>query len=307
MTLAELRYIVALAETRHFSLAAEKCFVSQPTLSVAVKKLEEELGVTLFERSRQQVLITPLGQRIVERARRVLHETEEIKTLASSAADPLQGPLRMGVIYTIGPYLLPRLIPQLRELAPQMPLQLEENFTAVLGEKLARGELDVVVLALPYAAPGVETLALYREPFVAALPPQHPLSKEPEISDRALAKETVFLLGQGHCFRDQVVSAYPGLTQPREQGVLGQSLEGGSLETIRYMVASGSGISLLPAGAAQPDSAAPLLTIRPLAPPVPYRTVALAWRDGFPRQAAIHVLAKAVQAALPHGSELINS
>src|SRR5262245_54631771 len=174
MTLTELRYIVAVARERHFGRAAEACFVSQPTLSVAVKKLEEELGVPLFERGPGEVTVTPGGQRIVEQAQRVLEEASRIRELAAAGRDPLAGPLRLGAIYTIGPYLLPKLIPILRKSAPTMQLLIQENFTHRLAESLKNGDVDVILIALPFQEPAVETQAVYDEPFMVAIPKGHP-------------------------------------------------------------------------------------------------------------------------------------
>src|SRR3954447_7883381 len=181
MTLTELRYIVAVARERHFGHAAQACFVSQPTLSVAVKKLEEELGLSLFERGPGEVSVTPAGQRIVEQAQRVLEQASRIKDLAAAGRDPLAGPLRLRAIYTIGPYLLPKLIPILRRNAPAMQLHIQENFTHRLGEALKSGEVDVILIALPFDEPGIEPAAVYDEPFFAAIPRDHPWSTRKEI------------------------------------------------------------------------------------------------------------------------------
>ena len=205
MTLTELRYVVAVARERHFGRAAEACFVSQPTLSVAVKKLEEELGVVLFERGPGEVTVTPPGQKIVEQAQRVLEEASRVRELAAASRDPLAGPLRLGAIYTIGPYLLPRLIPILRRNAPAMQLHIQENFTHRLGEALKSGEVDVILVALPFDEPGIESAAVYDEPFYAAVPRGHPWAERKEVTSRDLKKESLLLLGEGHCFRDQVL------------------------------------------------------------------------------------------------------
>jgi LysR family hydrogen peroxide-inducible transcriptional activator len=299
VTLTELRYIVALARERHFGRAAEACFVSQPTLSVAIKKLEDELGVALFERSASELSLTPVGERIVEQASRVLEEAAAIKTLAAQGKDPLSGPLRLGVIYTIGPYLLPYLIPGLHQAAPNMPLLIEENLTARLSESLKQGELDVIIVALPFAEAGVVTQALYDEPFQVVLPAGHAWAKRRSIAADDLAEETLLLLGSGHCFRDQVMQACPALQRfSATAGSLQKTLEGSSLETIRHMVASGAGITVLPCtavGAAQQESK--LLAFRPFANPVPGRTVALAWRKSFPRPQALEVLRQAILAS----------
>ena len=296
MTLNELRYIVAVARERHFGHAAEACFISQPTLSVAVKKLEEELGVSLFERRKGEVSVTPVGQRIVEQAQRVLEEAGNIRQIARQGQDQLDGALRLGAIYTIGPYLLPHLIPRLAARAPKMPLVIEENYTASLAEKLKRGELDVILISLPFVEPGVSTLPLYREPFVLLLPSSHPLNQKPEFAVADLKHEDVLLLGAGHCFRDQVLEVCPDcMHRSTSDGSPVHTLEGGSLETIRYMVASGLGVTILPCSAAGADRFSErLLSIRRFDHDAPSRVVALAWRKSFPRPQAIKVLHDAV-------------
>jgi LysR family hydrogen peroxide-inducible transcriptional activator len=296
MTLTELRYIVALARERHFGRAAEACHVSQPTLSVGVKKLEEELGVVLFERSKTDVRLTPIGARIIEQAQRVLDEAAVIKELALGAQDELAGPLRLGAIYTIGPYLFPHLIPLLHERLPQMPLVIEENYTARLAEKLKQGELDAILIALPFAEPGIVTKALYEEPFVVVLPASHPWTEREQIAaaDLGSETETLLMLGAGHCFREQVLEACPACRHGSQ--ALQKTLEGGSLETIRHMVASGMGITVLPCSAAGADRYSQrLLSIRRFSAPAPSRTVALAWRRHFPRPRALAALAEAIR------------
>jgi LysR family hydrogen peroxide-inducible transcriptional activator len=298
MTLTELRYIVALFETGHFRKAAELCHVSQPTLSIAVKKLEEELDVTLFERSRHKVTATPIGERIVQQARTVLRETRNLEQLAEQGRDPLGSVLSVGAIYTVGPYLFPRLISRLSHIAPQMPLFIEENYTAVLRGKLSGGDLDAIFVALPFTEPDVVTRAVYDEPFVVLLRDDHPLSGEKQIMPDALAQHRVLLMGEGHCFRDQVLEACPGLQQSLSDGYArGQTmLEGSSLETLKHMVASGLGITVLPESAANiAQYGEDTLAVRPFADPVPRRTVALAWRASYPRHQAIDILIEALR------------
>lgn len=298
MTLTELRYIVALARERHFGRAAESCFVSQPTLSVGIKKLEEELGVPIFERGPNEVTLTPVGEQIVVQASRVLEEAAAVKSVAAQGKDQLVGPLRLGAIYTIGPYLLPHLIPALHERAPRMPLLIEENFTARLSEKLKQGELDVIIISLPFNEPGVETLVLYEEPFEVVLPADHPWRARKAIKADDLAQESLLLLGSGHCFRDQVMKVCPALNRfSAPAGSIQQTLEGSSLETIRHMVASGAGITVLPCtaiGASRQEGR--LLAFRPFADQPPSRAVALAWRRSFPRPQALEALQEAVRA-----------
>jgi LysR family hydrogen peroxide-inducible transcriptional activator len=305
MTLTELRYVVAVARERHFGRAAEACFVSQPTLSVAVKKLEDELGVQLFERGPGEVSVTPAGQRIVEQAQRVLEEAARIRELAAAGRDPLAGPLRLGAIYTIGPYLLPKLIPILRKNAPSMQLLIQENFTHRLSEMLKSGEVDAILIALPFDEPGVATQVLYDEPFFVAVPKGHPWEGRKRVTTDELTSESLLLLGEGHCFRDQVLDICHTV-RGRERSNLSRTLEGGSLETIRQMVAGGVGVTVLPATSVGAGAgASELIRVLPFARPAPVRTVALAWRRSFPRPEAIEVLRKSILACnLPHVTKL---
>lgn len=298
MTLTELRYLVALAQQRHFGRAAEACFVSQPTLSVAIKKLESELGVELFERRKQEVTLTAAGERIVRQAERVLEEAAAIRELAEEGRDQLNGPLRVGAIYTVGPYLFPHLIPVLHERAPHMPLVIEENYTARLAERLRQGELDLIVIALPFTEQGIITLPIYDEPFVVVIPSGHPWQEREAIPVGALAEESLLLLGRGHCFRDQVLDACPACAHEAGADRLAQTVEGTSLETVRHMVASGMGITVLPATAAGADRYAQrLVKIRRFTPPEPQRRIALAWRKSFPRPKAIEAVRQAILAS----------
>ena len=294
MTLTELRYIVAVARERHFGRAAEKCFVSQPTLSVAIKKLEDELGISLFERNSAEVMVTPIGEQIVAQAQRVIEETALIRQIATHGKDQLATPLRVGAIYTVGPYLLPQLIAQLHRRAPQMPLLLQENYTVNLAQLLKNGEVDAVILSLPFADSGIATQALYDEPFRVLLPADHPWSKKTKIPAEQLCNERLLLLGSGNCFRDQVLQTCPRMNRSPTSNIQ-QALEGSSLETIRQMVASGAGITVLPSTAADAKSAAsPLVAVRPFAAPQPSRRIALAWRKSFPRLQAIEAVRQAV-------------
>jgi LysR family hydrogen peroxide-inducible transcriptional activator len=295
MTLTELRYIVAVARERHFGRAAEACFVSQPTLSVAVKKLEEELGVMLFERGPGEVSVTPAGQQIVEQAQRVLEESARIKDIAAAGRDPLAGALRLGAIYTIGPYLLPKLIPILRRTAPAMQLHIRENFTHRLGEALKNGEADVILVALPFDEPGIATRAVYDEPFVVAVPKGHPWENRKRVTSDELTRESLLLLGEGHCFRDQVLEICHTV-RSRDRNPIARTLEGGSLETIRQMVAGGVGITVLPSTSVGAGGTGDLVRIVPFAKPAPVRRVVLAWRRSFPRPEAVEALRKSILA-----------
>lgn len=306
MTLTELKYIVAVARERHFGRAAAACFVSQPTLSVGVKRIEETLGVQLFERaSRTELRITPRGEAIIEQAQRVLQEADQLQTLADAAKDPLVGTLRIGLIYTIGPYLLPMLIPALHQRAPRMPVEIVEGFTHDLAYQLQQGALDAVVLSLPFSAPRLVITPVYREPFTVAVPSEHPLaadlSRAGAMSLESLAAQDLLMLGQGHCFRDQVLSMCPACAQTASVGRLQKTLEGGSLETMRMMVASGAGITVLPCSSntAHASQAGGLIEYFPFESPAPYRDVAVASRERFARFAAVDLLSDLIRAHKP--------
>ncbi|MDS1141602.1 LysR substrate-binding domain-containing protein [Pusillimonas sp. SM2304] len=298
MTLTELKYIVAVARERHFGRAAEACFVSQPTLSVAIRKLEDELGVVLFERGGTEVGITPIGLRVVAQAQRVLEESANLREIARQGHDPLAGPLRVGIIYTIGPYLLPKLVPTQIEATPQMPLLLQENYTARLLELLRQGEIDCAIVALPLPDSGLMVQPLYDEPFLVAIPKHHPWADRKEIDSAELKDETMLLLGSGHCFRDQVLEVCPELSRfsAASEGIQ-RTFEGSSLETIRHMVAAGIGVTVLPASSlSMPGVQNKLLSFIPFKKPVPDRRVVLVWRKSFPRPTAIEALIDAVHA-----------
>ncbi len=311
MTLTELKYIVAVARERHFGKAAESCYVSQPTLSVAIKKLEDELEVKLFERSAGEVSVTPLGEQIVQQAQSVLDQAASIKEIAKRGKDPLAGPLNLGVIYTIGPYLLPDLVRQVIARTPQMPLVLQENFTVKLLEMLRAGEIDCAIMAEPFPDTGLATAALYDEPFMAALPTSHALASQDSITSEQLRNETMLLLGTGHCFRDHVLEVCPEFARfsSNAEGIR-KSFEGSSLETIKHMVAAGMGVTLVPrlsvpADALKPRGKGkkdteqmvrylPVVDVGGHAPPM--RRVVLAWRRSFTRYEAIAALRNAIYA-----------
>lgn len=297
MTLTELKYAVAVARELHFGRAAESCFVSQPTLSVAVRKLEEELGGALFERGPGEVTITAMGERVIGQAQRVLEESETIRRLASEGADDLSGPIRLGVIHTVAPYLLPKLVPLLHKAAPNMPLQIQEGYTADLDYALRAGELDALILSTPFGGNGVITKDLYKESFVVAMPKGHALEKKKTVTANQLAKEDLLLLGAGHCFRDQVMAACPQCigASVTSQNITAM-LEGSSLETMRMMVATGMGVTVLPQTSVNTHPADKLLSVRPFADPAPRRSIALAWRKSYPRPGAIEVLVDSVAA-----------
>jgi len=309
MTLTELKYIVAVARERHFGRAAEACFVSQPTLSVAIKKLEEELGLTIFERGGSEVGVTPVGQQLISQAQKVLEESANFKEIARLGNDPLAGPLRVGVIHTIGPYLLPRLVPKQIERTPQMPLILQENFTHRLIELLRQGEIDCAIMALPLPDNGLVIQLLYDEPFVVVTPAAHPWAGRTEISAQDLKQQNMLLLGAGHCFRDQVLEVCPELSRfaAASEGIQ-RTFEGSSLETIRHMVAAGIGMTVMPMSAVQAtDRNSALLAYVPFERPIPERRVVLAWRKSFPRLSAIAALTEAVYACELEGVQMLNA
>lgn len=298
MTLTELKYIVALAHTKHVGRAAKQCFVSQPTLSIAVKKLEEELNITLFERAKHVIHITPAGEVIIAQAKKVLYEASQIKLLAQNASDPLSIPLRLGAIFTIGPYLYPRMVPVIKANTPDLPLYIEENYTAVLKEKLLTGVLDAVIIALPFQAKDVVVKSLYHEPFHVLLPKTHPLAQYDAIAASDLDPSELLLLGEGHCFRDQILEACPHLNAQTSDLVLSNNRtaisEGSSLETIRHMVALGMGITVLPESATAQAQYKDVLVTRPFKQPIT-REIAIAWRANFSRPVAMQAVLDALK------------
>ena len=314
MTLQDLRYVVTLAETRNFARAAKACYVSQPTLSTQIKKLEDELGLALFERTNKRVMPTPAGVELIVQARVVLEEAEKLQQMAQQALDPMAGPLRLGVIPTLGPYLLPHLVPQMRADYPRLSLYLREDLTGNLIERLRSGALDAILLALPIQTDGLELIELFREPFVMALPKDSPLAGKSEVMETDLMGMQLLLLEDGHCLRDQAL-AVCGLPQPRGS----EDFRGSSLETLRQMVAAGVGCTLLPALAADAAgtggtkltstklASQELIELRPFAAPVPSRTIGLAARRGFPRMEMVRAFAELIKRHAPQGVALIPS
>ena len=300
MTLNELRYIVAVAQERNFRRAAEKSFISQPALSLAIQKLEEELGLKIFERGKNNVSVTPVGTEIVGQAQRTLEEVERIREIARQGKDHLAGTLRLGIIYSVGPYLLPDLVPALKKLAPDMPLEIEENITANLDTLLHNGKLDVIIIALPFGDSGIVTQAVYDEPFEVVVDTEHRWANRRSIKAQELSAEKVLLLDSGHCFSNQVAEACPELNRK------GADIQQGtSFETIRNMVASGLGITVLPASANSARYRNKLLKVIPFSNPAPSRRIALAWRKSFARGQAIEVLAQAIAQAKISGIKLL--
>jgi LysR family hydrogen peroxide-inducible transcriptional activator len=294
MNLRDFQYLVALAETRHFGRAAEQSHVSQPTLSAQIKKLEQQLGVQLVERQPRKVALTDIGERIVARARRILHEVDDITELARGSRDPLAGVLRLALIPTLGPYLLPLVTPRLRKQLPKLQLLLYEFQTGPLLERLRAGDLDVGVLALGVDVSGLEVAPLYDEPFALAVPASHALAKKHSVRAEDLAGETLLLLEDGHCLRDQALEVCSRV-DVREA----EDFRATSLETLRQMVVAGLGITLLPELATEgPFATAKNLAVRPFARPAPRRTLAAVWRRSSSRGAAIAAVAAAIRESL---------
>lgn len=288
--LKDLRYLVAVADTRHFGRAADKCFVSQPTLSAQLKKLEDYLGVQLIERQPKNVTLTEAGEQIVARARRILEASEEVVTLARAHRDPLAGRLRLALLPTIGPYLLPRVSQPMRKALPRLELRLYEYQTAQMLEKIEAGDIDLGILALPIDIEGIETRELYTEPFVVAMPDHHRLSKRDSVKVDDLNGETLLLLEDGHCLRDQAleVCSHVGLHEK-------QDFRATSLETLRQMVATGAGVTLLPELASRGAYGhAKGVLIRPFTRPAPVRHVGAVWRKTSARRAAIDAVCKLI-------------
>ena len=311
MTLTELKYIVAVARERHFGKAADACHVSQPTLSVAIKKLEDELEVKLFERSSNEITVTHLGGQIVAQAQRVMEEAAQIKEMAKRGKDPLSGALSLGIIYTIAPYLLPSLMRQVIDRTPQMPLMLFENYTHKLLEMLRQGDIDCAILAEPFDSTGLATAPLYDEPYRVAVPSNHVLAKQASVSVAELESENLLLLGNGHCFRDHVLGVCPemqagrGLAGSASLDGIRKSFEGSSLETIKHMVAAGMGVTLVPRLAVPIEAKRtktdalyvkylPLKLVKGEVEPT--RRIVLAWRRSFTRYEAIAALRNAIYA-----------
>ena len=289
MTLNELKFIVAVSKEKNFRRAADKCFVSQPALSLAIKKLEDELGVSLFERNRTDVTITPVGQKIVEQAIVVLDEAEKIKDISKQGDDQINTPLKIGLIYSVAPYLLPLIIPILRKNTPNMPLTVEENITKNLEADLKKGLIEAAIVALPFEVPGIDCIPLYDEEFTVVVPANHEWVKKKEIIADDLSNEKVLLLNSGHCFSNQVVEACPELAKKSEV------LQGNSLETIRNMVASNLGVSVLPKTATSANYSNPLVKVIPFKNPAPFRRIAIAYRKSSVRIQAIEAVCKGIK------------
>ena len=299
MNLRDLKYVIAVADTRHFGKAAERCFVSQPTLSGQIKKLEEELGVTLFERTKRSVEVTPIGEEITALARRLVEQADAIEQVARAHRDPLAGPLRVGAIPTLSPYLMPLILTPLRQRCPQMKLVLSEEITDTLIERLHRHEIDAALVATPVDAPDLEVMPLFDEPFWLAHPREHPLYAKDEITHEDLERLDLLLLADGHCLAKQAMDVC-GLPDRRAQAQM-SDLRAASLETLLQLVGAGFGSTLVPAlatrGAWMTGSG---IIARKLDLPDTYRRVSMVYRRSFPRPTALQALAGIIRDNLPN-------
>ncbi len=299
MNLRDLKYFTALADTRHFGRAAARTFVSQPTLSGQIRKLEEELGVALFERTTKSVALTPLGEALLPHARRAVEEADALVQRARAYQDPLIGPLRIGAIPTLAPYLVPLILEPLRKRYPGLKLVLSEEITAVLIERLRRHELDTALIATPVEDPELEMRALFEEPFWVALPRRHPLVQKDPITRRDLEALDMLLLSDGHCLAQQAMEICR-LADRKDSGEQAD-LRAASLETVLQLVGAHMGATLVPAlalrGAWMTDAG---VIARPLRIPDAFRRISVVWRKSFPRPAAIEALANVILSTLPN-------
>jgi len=301
ITLTELRYVVAVADSGHFGRAAQECHVSQPTLSTQVKKLEDQLGVPLFERTGKGVRLTAAGERVVECARVIFEEVRAIGDVARGQRMPLSGTFRLGVIPTLAPYLLPWLLPRLRTAFPQLQLVLHESVTAALLDDLAGHRLDAALLALPVVAPGLAAAPLFDEPFFVLLPAAHALRTRRCVRQADLSGERVLLLTEGHCLREQALEICGRGRTPQDD-----AFRATSLETVRHMVAAGLGCTLLPALAVSVGGSLPETTVaRPFQAPAPHRRIGLVWRRSYPDAAAVDCLGTFIRTHLPSAVRVV--
>lgn len=287
MNLRDLRYLVAVAELRHFGRAAEACFVSQPTLSTQLKKLEDTLGVTLIERTNRQVMLSPAGEQIVEQAQKVLREVNTLTGMAEQFRDPLGGDFRLGIIPTIAPYLLPKILNPMRRAFPNLRLHLIEGQTSQVTRMLKQGELDAVLLALPLNEDNIVEVVLFKEPFLFAAAKTHPKAKQATVTLADLEDEEVLLLEDGHCLRDQALDVCNA-----HRATENTSFRATSIETLRQMVAANAGITLMPALAVQKGGGVSYI---PFNGKAPHRTVGLCWRKTSTRRPLLKALGEVLQ------------
>ena len=291
MNFRALQYLVKLAELKHFSKAAEACFVSQPTLSTQIRKLEEELGVSLVERAPRHIMLTPIGEDIAHRARHVLRDIEHIKTAARLSKNPATGTIKLGIFPTLAPYLLPHVIPEIRQNFPELKLQLAEEKTEDILQMLDQGRLDAGLLALPVDEPGLDIVVLFEEPFVMAMPANHPLSDKKTICIKDLEGEELLLLEEGHCLRQHALEVCE-LAGAHER----MDFHATSMETLRQMVATNAGLTLMPVLAVKPPiPKTDNICIRPFSSPAPSRTIVLVWRKSSPLGPFLRQLAESLK------------
>ena len=288
MTLSELRFVVSVAQEKNFRRAAAKSFVSQPALSLAIKKIENELGVLIFERNRMGISLTTVGEKIVNQAQIVLEEVDKIKAISVVERNTQQVEVKIGLIYSIAPYLLPSIIPLVKNSSPEIILEAEEDITTNLIKKLEEGSIDAAIIALPFVVPGIETQPLYDEPFKVLIPTKHPWNNKQKINAKELKNEKILLLDNTHCFSMQVREVCPGISDKAEVQA------GTSLETIRNMVASNLGISILPQSATANNYSNDLINILPFESPIPFRRVAMAFRRGSSKQSSLVKIVKSI-------------
>ena len=288
MTLSELRFVVSVAQEKNFRRAAAKSFVSQPALSLAIKKIENELGLLIFERNRMGISLTTVGEKIVNQAQIVLEEVDKIKAISKVEKNTQQVEVKIGLIYSIAPYLLPSIIPLVKNSSPEIILEAEEDITTNLIKKLEEGSIDAAIIALPFVVPGIETQPLYDEPFKVLIPTKHPWNNKQKINAKELKNEKILLLDNTHCFSMQVREACPGISDKAEVQA------GTSLETIRNMVASNLGISILPQSATANNYSNDLINILPFESPIPFRRVAMAFRQGSSKQSSLVKIVKSI-------------
>lgn len=299
-SMKQLKYLCAVAEHRHFSKAAKACFVTQSTLSAAIQELESQLGAVIFERNNKAVLITPLGERLLVQARRILGDVEDFVSLAQAHDEPLAGEIRLGVIPTIGPFLLPPILGDLRRQHSKLKLYLKEDLSDALARMLQQGQLDLILLAFPYSLPGMETLVLFKDEFLLCLPPGHALEKVDRVRQQQLRGESLLLLEEGHCLRDHALEACK-----LETADTALVYQGTSLHTLVQMVANGLGVTLLPELAIDGDVLGDTqLQLKPFSNENVCREVGLAWRKSDPRRDDYLLLAQFIQDRLkPHRIE----
>lgn len=286
MNIRDLQYLVAVAKHRHFGKAADACFISQPTLSAQLKKLEDELGVTLFERNNKQILITPMGEQLIAQAQIILREVNALKDLAKQTQNPLSGKFRLGIIPTLGPYLLPHVLPIVKKKLPDLNIILHEDKTTRILDELRQGRLDAIILAIPVASEGLVIKELFHEPFLVALPAHHPLAIKKEIKVRELVDENLLLLEDGHCLRDQALEVCQTMHHQNNHG-----FHATSLETLRQMVVAGNGITLLPALAVDKN---PSVAVKPINKQKAFRLIGMLWRKQSIRIKCCEIIAESI-------------